>query len=89
LLFKRECEACYAFCMASPPPEPPPRDATLREVVATVFSSFLGIRKGAAMRKDAVTIKPHQVILVGIGMAAIFVVALIVVVRLITRSAGA
>jgi hypothetical protein len=41
------------------------------------------------MRKDAVTIKPHQVILVGIGMAAIFVVALIVVVRLIIRSAGA
>ena len=75
--------------MPSPDPDPPPRPATLREVAGTVFSSFLGIRKGAAMRKDAVTIKPHQVILVGIGMAAIFVVALIVVVRLIIRSAGA
>ena len=61
----------------------------MREVVATVFSSFLGIRKGAAMRKDAVTIKPHQVILVGIALAATFVVALILFVRLIIHSAGA
>ena len=75
--------------MSSPPPDPPPREATLREVVATVFSSFLGIRRGAAMRKDAVTVKPYQVILVGIAMAAVFVVTLIFVVRLIIRSAGA
>ena len=74
--------------MSSDPP-PPPRQATLREVVATVFSSFLGIRKGAAMRKDAVTVKPHQVILVGIALAAVFVLTLIFVVRLIIRSAGA
>ena len=75
--------------MTSEPPTQPPRDATLREVVATVFSSFLGIRRGTAMRKDAVTVKPHQVILVGIAMAAVFVVTLIFVVRLIIRSAGA
>ena len=75
--------------MSSPPPSDPPRQATLREVVGTVFSSFLGIRKGAAMRKDAVTIKPHQVVLVGIAMAAVFVVVLILVVRLVIRSAGA
>jgi Protein of unknown function (DUF2970) len=75
--------------MSSPPPSPPPREATLREVVGTVFSSFLGIRKGAAMRKDAVTVKPHKVILVGIALAAVFVVTLIVVVRLIISSAGA
>lgn len=59
------------------------------EVVATVFSSFLGIRKGAAMRKDAVTVRPHQVILVGLVLAAIFVVTLILAVRLIIKSAGA
>ena len=57
--------------MSTPQPDPPPRDATLREVVGTVFSSFLGIRKGAAMRKDAVKIRPHQVILVGVVLAAI------------------
>jgi hypothetical protein len=75
--------------MPSPDSDPPPRPATLREVVGTVFSSFLGIRKGAAMRKDAVTIKPHQVILVGVVLAAVFVVTLVLVVRLIIRTAGA
>ncbi|MFO1313759.1 MAG: DUF2970 domain-containing protein [Burkholderiales bacterium] len=73
----------------TPSPDPAPRTATLPEVVATVFSSFLGIRKGAAMRKDAVTVKPHQVVLVGIALAAIFVVTLIFAVRLIIRAAGA
>ena len=75
--------------MPSPDPDPPPRPATLREVVATVFSSFLGIRKGAAMRKDAVTVKPHQVVLVGLALAAVFVVTLVLVVRLVIRTAGA
>ena len=65
----------------------PHRTATatdrLRDVSSrTVFWSFFGIRKGAAMRKDAVTIKPHQVILVAARRSRpIFVVALIVVVR--------
>jgi hypothetical protein len=75
--------------MSSPPPPEPPRQATFRQVVGTVFWSFFGVRKGAAMRKDAVTVKPYQVVLVGIALAAIFVVTLIVVVRLIIRSAGA
>jgi len=75
--------------MATPPDEPPPRDATLRDVLATVFSSFLGIRKGSAMRRDAVRLRPHQVILTGIALAAALVVALILLVRFIIRSAGA
>jgi len=75
--------------MASEDPTPPPRPATLRDVVGTVFWSFFGIRKGAAMRKDAVTVKPHQIILVGVALAAVFVVTLVLVVRLIIRSAGA
>ena len=75
-----------------PAPDPdsvPRRNATLLEVVAAVFSSFLGIRKGTAMRKDAVAIRPHQVIVVGFVLAALFVVALILVVRLIIGVAGA
>ena len=75
--------------MSSPPPTDPPRQANLRQVIGTVFWSFFGVRKGTAMRKDAVTVKPHQVILVGIVLAAIFVATLILVVRLIIRSAGA
>jgi hypothetical protein len=75
----------------SPPSEPtqPARNASLLEVAGAVFSSFLGIRKGKAMRRDAITIRPHQVVLVGIGLAAIFVVSLILFVRLVIRLAGA
>ena len=70
-----------------PPGNPPPprRDATLFELVSAVFWSFFGVRKGDAMRRDAVTIRPHQVIIVGILAAAILVAGLIILVRLITR----
>ena len=73
---------------APPNPAPAPRNASLLEVVGAVFSSFLGIRKGKAMRKDAVTIRPHQVIAVAIVLVAIFVVSLFFFVRTIVRSAG-
>jgi hypothetical protein len=70
-------------------PQPPPRNASIPEVVRAVFSSFLGIRKGRAMQKDAVTIRPQQVIVVAVVLVAIFVVSLIVIVRIIIRAAGA
>ena len=74
-----------------PPPreEPPapPRAATLREVVGAVFWSFFGVRKGNAMRRDAVTIRPHQVVIVGIVLAALLVVSLLGLVRLVMRAA--
>jgi len=73
-----------------PHPDTPPatsRPATLAEVLNAVFWSFFGVRKGDAMRRDAVTIKPHQVIVVGILFAAVLVVALLILVRLITQNA--
>jgi hypothetical protein len=74
-----------------PPEEPPPtaRPATLREVVGAVFWSFFGVRKGNAMRRDAVAIRPHQVIIVGVVLAALLVVLLLTLVRVILRVAGA
>jgi hypothetical protein len=79
--------------MATPPPPgaepPPPRNASLREVVGAVFWSFFGVRKGQAMRRDAVTIRPHQVIIVGVILAACFVALLLTLVRVILRTAGA
>jgi hypothetical protein len=75
-----------------PPPdrepfEPPPAtQATLRQVLNAVLWSFFGVRKGDAMRRDAVTIRPHQVIIVGVLIAAVLVVILLIVVRLITRN---
>jgi len=68
-----------------PDPTPPRRPATLREIVGAVFWSFFGVRKGEAMRRDTVTIKPHQVIIVGILCAAVIVATLLVIVRVITR----
>ncbi len=70
-------------------PQPPPRTASILEVVKAVVSSFLGIRKGQAMRQDAVTIRPHQVIVVAVVLVAIFVVSLVVLVRIVIRAAGA
>ena len=69
--------------------EPPPRNATILEVARAVFASFLGIRKGQAMRRDAVTIRPQQVIVVAVVLVALFVISLIVIVRIIIRAAGA
>ena len=70
---------------APPDPDRPARPATLREIVGAVFWSFFGVRKGEAMRRDTVTIKPHQVIIVGILCAAALVATLLIVVRVITR----
>ena len=72
-----------------PPPAEPKRNATMLEVVGAVGGSFLGIRKGRSMRNDAVTIRPHQVVVVGVIMAAIFVGVLLTAVRFIIRAAGA
>ena len=67
---------------------PAPRQAKLSEVFGAVFWSFFGVRKGRHMQKDAVTIRPHQVIIVGVVSGAIFVALLLVIVRYIVRSAG-
>jgi hypothetical protein len=67
---------------------PAPRQAKLSEVFGAVFWSFFGVRKGRHMQKDAVTIRPHQVIIVGVVSGAIFVALLLVIVRTIVRSAG-
>jgi len=58
----------------------------LGQVVRAVFWSFFGVRRGDAMRRDLVTIRPHQVIIVGILIAAAFVVTLLVIVHIVTRN---
>ena len=76
---------------ADPPPSdrasgaPPARPATVPEIVRAVLWSFFGVRKGQAMQRDIVTIKPHQVIVVGILIAAVVVATLLILVRFITR----
>ena len=64
--------------------EPPGRKAGPLDVAKAVFWSFLGIRKRSAHEQDAVSIKPHQVIIAGLIGAAIFVLSLVALVRFIT-----
>ncbi len=76
--------------MTSPPSEtPPPRQARLGEVVSAVLWSFFGVRKRNQMQQDAVSIRPHQVIIVGVAIAAVLVVMLLLIVRMVIRAAGA
>ena len=71
------------------PPSPPtePRSASLRQVAGAVFWSFFGVRKGEHMQRDEVTIKPLQVIIVGVALAAVFVLALLALVQVVLRVA--
>ncbi len=65
-----------------------PKAATLLQVAGAVFWSFFGVRKGRSMQRDAVTIKPPQVVIVGVVLAALLVFALLALVRVILRVAG-
>ena len=61
-----------------------PQRATPLQVAQAVFWSFLGIRKRAALDKDAVTLTPLQVIVAGIIGAVILVLSLVMLVRYLT-----
>jgi hypothetical protein len=65
-------------------PQQPARKATPLQVAQAVLSAFIGIRKGSAHERDAVTITPLQVIVTGIVFAVIFVLSLVTLVRTIT-----
>ena len=52
-------------------------------VAKAVFWSFLGIRRRAEYEKDAVRLKPAQVIVAGIIGAIVLVLSLITLVRFI------
>ena len=65
----------------------PPKTASLRQTAGAVFWSFFGVRKGRHMQQDAVTIKPHHVVIVGLLSGLAFVLALVALVTFITRNA--
>ena len=66
-------------------PQGTPQKATLLQVVKAVLSAFIGIRKGAAHDRDIATIKPVQVIVVGVIAAAVLVFGVILLVTFITN----
>ena len=74
---------------ASPKPgEPRPAPSFLRVVLA-VFWSFFGVRKGRDLLADASSIKPQHFIVAGLIGAALVIFSLLLLVRLIIKSAGA
>jgi hypothetical protein len=65
-----------------------PKQATLLEVAGAVFWSFFGVRKGRDMLRDATSIKPAHVVIVGLLAGLAFVLVLLGIVTLIVRNAG-
>ena len=62
-----------------------PRQATLAQAAGAVFWSFFGVRKGKDMQQDSVQLRPHHVIIVGLLSGLVFVLALVALVKFITR----
>jgi hypothetical protein len=50
-----------------------------------VFWSFFGVRKRADYEADAHRLKPQHVIVAGLASAAVFVLILFAIVKLVTR----
>lgn len=59
--------------------------ATPLQVAKAVFWSFFGIRRRAEYEKDAVALKPAQVIIAGIIGAMLLVLSLVTLVQFIIR----
>lgn len=62
-------------------PEPQPREAGLAQTAKAVFWSFFGVRRRADYESDAARLNPVHVILTGVVAAALFVIALLVIVK--------
>lgn len=58
-------------------------------VVLAVFWSFFGVRKGRDLLADASSIKPQHLIVAGLLGGVIVILSLLLLVRLIIKSAGA
>ncbi|HEX5127391.1 MAG TPA: DUF2970 domain-containing protein [Rhodocyclaceae bacterium] len=64
------------------PGETAPRSSFVATVIA-VLSAFIGIRKRKDYHRDAVQLKPLQVIVVGVMCAALLLLTVIMVVKLL------
>ena len=62
-----------------------PRKGSLLRTLAAVAWSFFGVRKSRDLERDVAELKPVHVVLVGIAVAALFVVALVLICALELR----
>jgi hypothetical protein len=58
--------------------------STARDAFKAVFWGFLGVRKRSAYQSDTERLKPQHVIAAGLACAAVFVLLLFGVVKLVT-----
>ncbi len=65
----------------NPAEAPHRRKASLGQTARAVFWSFFGVRKRAHYEADSAQLNPVHVIIMGVIGAAIFVAALILIVR--------
>jgi hypothetical protein len=65
-------------------PQTPAR-SSFGQTLNAVLWGFLGIRKRRDLHTDATSVNPVHLIVMGIALAALFVIGLIVLVRFITR----
>jgi len=69
------------------PPPPPRRSAGPLQIASAVFWSFFGVRKRSKLEEDVTTIKPQHIVIAGIIGAALFVLVLLMIVRIIVANA--
>jgi Protein of unknown function (DUF2970) len=80
--------AVRASSMSTEDPDPLPRRAAgPLQIASAVFWSFFGVRKRRNLEEDVTTIKPQHIVIAGIIGAALFVLVLIVIVRIIVANA--
>ncbi|MCX7227718.1 MAG: DUF2970 domain-containing protein [Burkholderiales bacterium] len=68
-----------------PAPAPTERQASLLQTVKAVAASFFGVRGRSAHEQDMAKLNPVVVIGVGIALAAVFVLTLITIVRMVVK----
>lgn len=66
-------------------PIPAGRRAGFAQTARAVLWSFFGVRRKSDYAKDAAELNPVYVIIMGVAAAALFVIALIVIVNLVVR----
>ena len=70
-----------------PHPDPPTRRAGPLQIASAVFWGFFGVRKRHKLEEDVTTIKPQHIVIAGVIGAALFVLLLLLIVRLIVTNA--
>ena len=61
------------------------KQASFLETLKAVLSGFTGVRKRAEYEADTQRLKPQHVIAAGLVAAAVFVLLLVLVVKIVTR----